>query len=275
VDRHTDVPPFSGGGEHSQASEPQIMSESKTVILDLSPRIVSANLELDEASKAAVGGAGAAFAASDARGTVHNGVNTISASVGMESNTVDSSNEITISLQFDAYVSSVPIQSFNDLRSILAGLVGSDKVLRIDRDAGIPAGAQDGSGMERFAVSLFSGMFGGDFMVPERDFSATDCAGSDWKCVDVLQAIRGLKPQVLHFSGKLHVQGPPDVPQRMVASIPVTTVNFGSGYTVPFTGYAGPIVVEDAAPAGDLALVGKAYRIVLAAGKLRSCLIEL
>lgn len=245
------------------------MSTTKQIILKSGANVVHRNQELDLLSEDIVG----LGSTDDSTGTITNGVTTIYAYIDSNSNTYSTGN-VSLTIEFDAMVSSVSIQAFNEFRNHLTGLLGKEEVLLIDSAAGIPPGIQDGSGMERFAVCLLSRMFNGNFGNAKQVFNATKCASPNWKCNDVLHAIRELKPQVLHFSGKLHIEGPEDVPQQMVASIPVSMIEFSSGYTVPFTGYAGPIVCQSlsSSSATNAVHMRKPIRIVLEAGQLLSCL---
>lgn len=221
------------------------------VFIKLSPDIVRHNQQLEYIY--------------DNQGVFTNGVSYIYAYISPYDSHIPSTKNVSICIKFEARITSVSIQTFNEFRIQLTGLLGEEKVLLIDKMAGILPDNQDGSLMNKFVISLFSKMFNEDFNNTSQVFNGNNFTNSEWMCNDVLHMIRELKPQILHFSGTLYMEGPPDIPQRMMALIPVATVEFNDGYMVPFSGYAGPIVL-DATPTRE------SVQILLETGQLLSCL---
>jgi hypothetical protein len=249
-------------------------------ILNLGPDVVLRNQELNSRSRPAVNVIAAPNPVGDSLGTFRNGATIFVAEIGRESGALSSDGNISVTMVIEAQVSSLSIRTFDEFRATLSGLIGADKVTQIDEAAGIPQGAQDGRGMDRFAKCLFSMMFLQDFASANQDFDAANCVTSEWKCNDILNEIRKLDPDLLYFKGTLHVEGPPDMPQQMDALIPVSTVDFSSGYRVPFSGYSGPITFTGASQATSRAAapssagISAPIKFVLEAGQLLSCLLN-
>jgi hypothetical protein len=217
-------------------------------IVQIPPDLLETNAKITAAATAAgdtlanfLSGPSAAppVAQAPLSGTLYNGCNKVTANItpGVTG---------TIEVSFDITVLSISAHTFQKFRTALVKMwKGRPKEKEIAEAAGIviPPPPEPSSRMAGYAAQLFAELaFDGDVITHgSRAFDGGN--GSD-DCREMLSIIRLLEVSQIKFSGTLTASSGSPATQSAAAYVPITSVAFADGLTIPFSGYSDNVLID-------------------------------
>jgi hypothetical protein len=210
-------------------------------IIHLRPDLIenNARIRASEVSPRARGVLGLASEGASLSGTIHSGYSEVSACVSKEAGG-------TIQIQFEFEVPSISAEAFDLLRLRIDKFLGDERERALASEAGIAAPPPPpASRMACYAACLIGKLLLGGVVVSNDSlaFNAASCAAPG--CVDILRAIRALDATRLRLEGSITVGSQSSLPEKARAYVPLTSIEFDDGLTVPFSGYSDNLVVVD------------------------------
>ncbi|SEN96811.1 hypothetical protein [Palleronia pelagia] len=186
-------------------------------------------------------------AASALSGTVYHGVNKVEADLAPGPGN-------TVTAHFSFRIPSIDAASFADLRNEVRGASIPDvSDRRLASAAGLTPPPPGAARMAAYAAQLLSAAVLGPPSVRDgpRNFGPADL--QDTAVRALMTWIRTLDVTILDFSGELTASGMSPSTRKTGAYIPVTSIAFADGLTIPFAGYSDNVTL-DTGDGGTLSL---------------------
>ena len=146
---------------------------------------------------------------------------------------------VTSPVKYELEMPSVTEKAFDQFRNSVTVFMGTAVESEISLAARIENDVLPASRMSSYAINLLIRLFGFTKEELEHDggvaFNCRNCQSKNG--TDILEAMRELETATLHFSGTLEINPNGDASTRVEVIVPVTSVEFSDGLTIPFAGY--------------------------------------